>query len=294
MSRFDRRDAGSPSRGMLSPAPDWAGMVEVAGQRVAVDVRGPNPSLLLVNGIGGGRPMWGPLRRALPADVGTISYDAPGCGDSEPARGPLSVCDQARIAAGVVRAVGASQVDVLGFSFGGMVAQQLAREEPDLVRRVVLVATGCGVGSVPGTPLAYAILASPQLLRSPAYLHHVSPYVFGGRHGRRSSDLRRLGFQHRVDSSSYLGQLHAGMSWTSLPWLRELSQPTLVMTGDHDPLVPSANAQLMAGLMPDAQVHVVRGGGHLLVVDSVEQVAPVIDGFLRFAEVDDVRTDVPA
>src|SRR5215218_6285278 len=183
--------------------------------------------------------MWCPLRRALPADVGTISYEAPGCGESEPARGPLSVCDHARIAAGVVRAVGAREVDVLGFSFGGMVAQQLAREEPDLVRRLVLVATGCGVGSVPGTLLAYAILASPHLMRSPAYLHHVSPYVFGGRPHLR--DLRRLGFRHRVDSASYLGQLHAGMSWTSLPWLRGLRQPALVLAGDDDPLVPAAN-----------------------------------------------------
>jgi poly(3-hydroxyoctanoate) depolymerase len=279
---------------VLSAAPDWAGVVEVEGQRVAVDVRGPNPSLLLVNGIGGGRPLWGPLRRALPPDVGTITYDAPGCGDSEPARKPLSMCDQARIAAGVVRAVGARQVDVLGFSFGGMVAQQLARDEPGLVRRLVLVATGCGIGSVPGTPLAYAILASPQLMASPQYLRHMAPYVFGGRHGLRGRDLRRLGFQRQIDSGSYLGQLHASMSWTSLPWLRGLQQPTLVLAGDQDPLVPSANARLMADLMPRAQVHVVRGGGHLLVVDSLDQVAPRIDGFLRFGRQDAVPDDVPA
>jgi pimeloyl-ACP methyl ester carboxylesterase len=67
-----------------------------------------------------------------------------------------------------------------------------------------------------------------------------------------------------------------------------------VLAGDHDRLVPAANARRMAALMLPAQVHVVRGGGQLLVVDSVDHVAPVIDGFLRLGEEDAAADAVPA
>ncbi len=271
-------------------------MVDAGGHRIAVDVRGEDPSLLLVNGVGGGRALWGPLRAALPRDLGTIAYDAPGCGDSDAARGPLSVRDQARVAADVVRALGVRRVDVLGFSFGGMVAQQLAHDAPDRVRRLVLVATACGVGSVPGSPLAYALLASPQLLRSQASVLQVSPYIFGGSVGRRRDAVRRHVelFRHRVDTASYLGQLHAGMVWTSLPWLAQVRQPTLVVAGDDDPLVPVGNVTLLTKLLPHAQAHLVRGGGHLMLIDSVDEVAPVIHGFLAPGWEATSRADVPA
>ena len=78
------------------------------------------------------------------------------------------MCDHARIAAGVARAVGTQEIDVLGFSFGGMVAQQLARDEPDLVRRLALVATGCGL-----TPSAEAM---PQSVTTGPGVRPASPY----------------------------------------------------------------------------------------------------------------------
>ena len=100
----------------------WSGVLDVGEHRLAVDLRGDPPSLLLLNGVGRGHGLWGPLRRALPADLRTVAFDAPGCGASPPASRPLSVPHQARLAAGVARALGLERLDVLGFSFGGMVA----------------------------------------------------------------------------------------------------------------------------------------------------------------------------
>ena len=261
----------------------WTGVLDVDGHELAVDVRGDAPSLLLLNGVGGSRGLWEPLRAALPAGLGTVAFDAPGCGASRPAHRPLSVADQAALAAGVARELGLDRLDVLGFSFGGMVAQQLAFDEPGLVRRLVLVSSGFGVGSWPGSALALTLLALPHLLFSPATEVAVAPWVFGGRAVTRASRSarRRALAGSPVHLPSYAGQLVAGAAWSSLPWLASLRQRTLLLAGDGDPLVPVGNATVMAALIRRAQLHRVAGGGHLVLVDQADEVADAVAAFLR-------------
>ncbi|GAB7191929.1 poly(3-hydroxyalkanoate) depolymerase [Kineococcus sp. NUM-3379] len=256
------------------------GTVQVGRNTVTADVHEGDTYLLLVNGVGGGRALWEPLRAALPPGIGTIAFDAPGCGASAPARYPLSIREQARIAAAVLEWAGVESADVLGFSFGGMVAQQLAHDAPQTVRRLVLVGTGVGVGSVPGSPLAYALLTVPHMADG-NWLRTFGPFLFGGRVAVQP-DLDALArrFAQPVDVLSYLGQLQAATLWSSLPWFSRLEQPVLVLAGDLDPLVPVANACLMASLRPRTELHVVRGGGHLVLLDSTEEVAEVLTGFL--------------
>ena len=66
----------------------------------------------------------------------------------------------------------------------------------------------------------------------------------------------------------YLGQLYAVSGWSSLPWLHTLRQPTLVLAGDDDPIIPLVNARMMAWRIPDARLHVVQGGGHLFFLEQ--------------------------
>ncbi|PPK92306.1 pimeloyl-ACP methyl ester carboxylesterase [Kineococcus xinjiangensis] len=256
-------------------------LLEIGHHRVAVDVTEGESPLLLLNGVGGGRAMWEPLREQLPPGIATIAYDAPGCGASPPANAPLSIHDQARIAAGVLARLGVARADVLGFSFGGMVAQQLARDVPGAVRRLVLVATGVGVGSVPGSALAYALLTLPQMA-DPNWMRSAAPHLFGGRLARRPADLERYArrYAQPVHPASYAGQLQAALLWSSLPWLSRLRAPALVLTGGEDPLVPVCNATLLGALLPQARVHVVRGAGHLLLLEAAAEAAAAIGGFL--------------
>ncbi|HYB47726.1 MAG TPA: alpha/beta fold hydrolase, partial [Streptosporangiaceae bacterium] len=71
--------------------------------------------------------------------------------------------------------------------------------------------------------------------------------------------------------------------WTSLPCLWTIRQPTLVIAGDDDPVTPLVNHRVIAALIPRARLHTVRGGGHLVLLDSADQVGPVIADFLREA-----------
>jgi pimeloyl-ACP methyl ester carboxylesterase len=79
----------------------------------------------------------------------------------------------------------------------------------------------------------------------------------------------------------YASQLIAGAAWTSLPWLGRIRAPTLVLAGDQDPIVPPRNARILAHRIPSARLEVVRGAGHLLVIDRAEHCAAVIAGFLE-------------
>ena len=82
----------------------------------------------------------------------------------------------------------------------------------------------------------------------------------------------------------YLGQLYAITGWTSLPWLRRLRQPTLVLAGDDDPIVPLVNGRILAHLIPDASLHVVPGGGHLFLLGDPAAVARDVADFLATAD----------
>ena len=90
--------------------------------------------------------------------------------------------------------------------------------------------------------------------------------------------------QSRVGSPrGYLYQLTAGAGWTSLPFLPLLRQPTLILSGDDDPLIPLANARLLRLLIPDSRLHIYNGG-HLGLVTEASELAPVVDTFLAAAD----------
>lgn len=257
-------------------------MLSVRGHRIRVSVEGTGRPLLLVNGIGANLELWNPLRAHLPGRQ-TIAFDAPGTGRSSTPSLPLSLSEHARIALQLLDELGHSRVDVLGYSLGGAVAQELALLAPQRARRLVLAATTCGWGGVPGNPLALALLASPWRYYSPTFFRWAAPLIAGGRGARDATFLDQEPRRRAASPPSplgYLYQLSAAMCWSSRPWVGLLRQPTLVVAGTRDHVVPVANAYLLHSLLPNASVHVVRGGGHMFLLDSPAEVGPSITGFL--------------
>ena len=117
--------------------------------RVTVENRGAGRPLLLINGIGATGDLFDPFREHM-ADRETIAFDAPGVGGSPTPLLPYSMRQLAGTVAGLVDELGHEQVDVLGLSWGGALAQALARWHPNVVHRLILTATMPGVTSVPG------------------------------------------------------------------------------------------------------------------------------------------------
>jgi len=258
--------------------------VEADGLRLRVAVRGEGQPLLLLMGIGGNLDMWRPFEDRLDSThVQTITVDAPGTGGSEPYRLPRRMPGLARTMIRLLDVLGYSTVDVLGVSFGGVLAQQLAHQAPHRVRRLVLAATGPGLGGVPGSPRVLLRLATPRRYTQPDYFRRIAGDIYGGG-VRRDPDAVLHGsparFARAPSAAGYLAQLYAIAGWTSLPWLARLRPPTLVLAGDDDPIVPLVNGRLLARLIPDATLRVVEGGGHLFLLERPAEMADLVSRFV--------------
>ena len=265
---------------MSSPRTEF---VPVDGLRLRVVRHGDGPPLVLINGLGAPAEMWRPLVRHL-ADYELIAFDMPGCGLSSTPRLPLGMRALAGIVATVVQRIGHSRAHVLGYSLGGLVAQELAYRHPGSVDRLVLCSTTPGFPSLPPGPLAAWLMLTPSRYIDRDAARMIVPVIAGGRTSRDRDVLdanlpERLA--HAPSLLGYLNQLYAAGSFSSHPWIRCIKQHTLVMAGDDDPLVPVPNARYLAWAIPDARLQLMRGAGHLMLVDEPRPAARAIRRFLQ-------------
>ena len=157
--------------------------VRVGALRLRISRHGHGPPLLLLGGLGNSLSVWDNLVGELP-DLDTIAVDAPGTGSSSDPVLPLSMAQLAALYASLTRSLGLDQVSVLGLSFGGAVAQQLACQSTGMVRRLVLCGTGPGIGGPSGSAAALQELASPARYFSASQSKRVTPVIYGGRFSR--------------------------------------------------------------------------------------------------------------
>ena len=238
------------------------------------------PPLLIFNGIGQNIEVLRPLIRALP-DRRIITYDVPGTGSSDTPLLPWRFSEHARLAMNLLQSLNVNEASILGISWGGSLAQQFARRYPTHTTRLILAATGPGQIMVPGRISAYFRMANLRRFWDPGYLDSVSEHIYGGSVREDASHLEGHGRRSRAPSRrGYFYQALALVGWSSLPWLRKLQQPTLVIHGDADPLIPELNARLMTALLPNARLEVIDCG-HLFLLTRLEKIVPLIDGFLR-------------
>jgi poly(3-hydroxyalkanoate) depolymerase len=263
--------------------------IVVAGRQLRVAVRrgdGTRVPLLMFNGIGASLDLLQPFVDALDRSLEVIRFDVPGVGGSPLPAIPYRFSGLCRLTARMLDALGYDEaVDVLGISWGGGVAQHFALSQRGLCRRLVLVATATGAIMVPARPEVLLRMATPRRYLDPGYLRQVAPVLYGGSARTEPDRVSAMMHDHsRVGSPrGYLYQLAAGAGWTSLPFLPLLRQPTLILAGDDDPLIPLANARLLRLLIPNSRLHVYNGG-HLGLVTEAAELAPVVDGFLTTAD----------
>lgn len=237
------------------------------------------PPLLIFNGIGASMELLAPFIEAIP-DTGVITFDVPGAGDSQAPLLPWRLSSHARLATTIMRRLDVSTVNVLGVSWGGALAQQFARQYPERTGRLILAATSPGQIMVPAKPAVLLKMAHIRRYRDPGYMRSIAGDIYGGSlrkdHaalGRHTANLRR------PNERGYYYQILAGLGWSSLCWLHKLKQPTLILQGEDDPIIPRLNGKVLARLIPDARLITVDCG-HLFLLTRAWELAPVITEFL--------------
>jgi len=246
--------------------------VEAAGTAFAYRSLGPGSSVpaVLLNHWGANLDNFDPrIVEGLAADRPVYTLDYRGIGRSG-GEAPLTVAAMATDTIATIRALGLDQVDLIGFSLGGFITQQILFDAPDLVRRAVLAGTGPAggtgierVGAVSWPRIAKAMLT----FREPQF-YLFFPSSAAGRRAARAF-LARLKERTKdrdkaVSPRAFLRQLKAITAWgRQAPQpLDTIRKPVLIANGDHDIMVPSENSTDMARRISGAELVLYPDAGH--------------------------------
>jgi pimeloyl-ACP methyl ester carboxylesterase len=237
---------------------------------------------MLLMGIGGHLDMWQPLTEWLP-DRTLISFDFPGTGASSLPWFPPTMTHCALFVRLLMRRLRIPRADVLGYSWGGLLAQQLAAQHPRVVGKLVLACTGPGVVCVPAGLRVAAHLLTPRRYYSPAYLKKIAADTYGGRF-RHDLDLVDIEVSRRMNNpptwAGYVFQLIASSTFSTFVIAPLIRNSVLVLGGNDDPIVNTKNQLILHRILKRSQLEIIDGAGHLVLCDSPEIAGPVIENFL--------------
>jgi poly(3-hydroxyalkanoate) depolymerase len=258
--------------------------IRVLGHEVRVAVRpgtGAGPPLLVCNGIGASLELLQPFVDRVDPRIEVVRFDVPGVGGSPTPKSPYNFALLACFVGRLLDELGYDRFDALGISWGGGLAQQLAFQDPRRCRRLVLVSTGTGMLMVPARLSVLSKMLTLRRYRDPEYAKAIAPELYGGRMRRQPDEVRRVLYEpERLGArTGYYLQLLAGVGWTSLPALPLIRQPTLILAGNDDPMIPLVNARIMHSLLPNGSLHIFDDG-HLGLLTAADELGPLVSRFL--------------
>jgi pimeloyl-ACP methyl ester carboxylesterase len=244
---------------------------------------------------------WDPaVTDGLAHDREVILFDNAGISSSS-GEVPNSIEEMAANAAAFIRAVGLTQVDVLGFSLGGLVAQELALAEPELVRRLILLGTGprSGEGMASLTPEAQTIFGARydepdhlwlKVFFTPSDVSQAAGRAYLKRFRRRVDDRGP-----EVSDKVAPAQIEALAKWGAprknpFEYLKAIAQPTLVVNGDSDVIIYSVNSWTLQQHLPNAQLILYPDANHGSQYQYTERFVQHVSLFLSE---EDARASAP-
>lgn len=256
-------------------------MEQVDGRNLRVaywqaEEKSDKPPLLFFNGIGANIEAMAPLAEMLP-DRDFLTFDMPGVGGSPEPLVPYNAWMMGRISEQLLDRYGMNQVDVMGVSWGGAMAQQFTLQNGPRVRRLILAATTAGMLMVPGNPKALAKMADPRRYLDPNFMRKHFNTLYGGSDGGSEGHIGRI---KPPSKTGYFYQLLAMLGWTSAPFLPFMKHQTLIMMGGDDQIVPVANGHFLKMLIPNSELFIIEDGGHLFMLSHVEESIAAIRNFL--------------
>lgn len=253
--------------------------VIIDGRRMAYDeVSPPNPkgTVLLLTGFGSNRLSWYRQLEVFGRSYRTIALDYRDTGDSNLATAPYTIGDLADDAVAVLKALSIQHAHIVGISMGGFVALQIALRHPELVDKLVLIATSAGGGAhIPPNPEMMAQLGQLDLQMEVGergrrtYAKIAAPGYFES-HPEDWDRVAEIARYHPYSQAVYFRQLQAGMTHDVSGQLDRIQAPTLVVHGEVDPLVVPENGRYLAQHIKGARLLLYPNTGHILIIERAE------------------------
>jgi pimeloyl-ACP methyl ester carboxylesterase len=278
--------------------------VHVGDIDVGYKMFGKGDPILLIQGLGGSMNSWHPsILKELSSNHTVIIFDNRGVGNTTTGTKQFSIQQFANDTVGLLDGLKIQKANVLGFSMGSFIAQQLAVTHPEKINRLLLVGSSCGgKESIPQSPenlklgekIASSIVNNTPI--EPQEMKTAISWAYGPTWIKLHPNLletipTNLTSKDLVPSNiplnAYIQHTNAVQNWKSTNWsgvcsqLTKISQPTLVLTGTEDGSIPGpANSIIIAGKIPGAWLVQIPAAGHSVMDQYPAEVAEILNTFL--------------
>lgn len=263
----------------------YVGAVETVsanGLEVAYERAGEGLPLVLVHGAAQDARAWRPQLSALADELTVVAWDEPGAGRSSDLPPDFGLADYADCLAALIEALALGPAHVAGLSWGGTVAQELYRRHPELVRTLIMVDTYAGwKGSLPEHEVRARVAGAREMLAAPP--EEFDPTLPGLFAGEPPPELVPLLDEMAAD-------VRPASLGTQLPLMAEADQrdllprievPTLLVWGERDARSPLHVARQFEDAIPDTELVVIPGAGHLSQLERPERFNAAVRAFCR-------------
>ena len=259
----------------------------VNGTSLAFNVRGSGPPLVLIMGYRLNSAAWpAEFVEGLAERFALVLIDNRGTGLSDKPTSGYAISNMADDVIGMMDYLGITQANVLGYSMGGAIAQELVCHHPERVSSLVLFATLCG-----GPSAAYA---GPNAMRTMSNLEGMTPaeaarriwavtYEPGYLAANRDKIERQMRLEIENPTPLHAAdlQFQALVDFDSSKALPDVRARTLIVTGDRDQLIPPRNSEVLAELIPEARLTVLRGHGHRAIWEAPKRCVALVADFIE-------------
>ncbi|NML54801.1 alpha/beta hydrolase [Streptomyces sp. R302] len=256
--------------------------VQVNGLGIAYDRVGEGPPVLFLHGAAADARVWRPQFDALADAFTVVAWDEPGAGRSSDVPKPFGLADYAHCLAAVVESLRLGPVHIAGLSWGGTVALEFYRHHADRVRTLILVDTYAGwEGSLPAEEVRARVEGARQMLAAPrGGFDPTLPGLFAGSPPAAYVPLLEA-MAAAVRPETLRSQLSLMAETDQRDLLPTVSAPTLLLWGEQDVRSPLAVARQFQEAIPDAELVVIPGAGHVSNLERPEEFNRAVRDFCR-------------
>lgn len=258
--------------------------VQNGGIRIAYQRNGSGPVVVFLHGIGGNRTNWQDQLSAFGDDYLAIAWDARGYGDSEDPAETLAFSQFAEDLKCLLDQVGAEKAHLVGLSMGGMIAQDFYARYPERVATLVLVGTSSGFCILTAQAQEEFLRARLAPLEQGRTLKQIAPQLIDSLVGPNATAAARaqlLGSLEALRTGPYKQALRAILSTDFRALLPRINVPTLVIVGSCDKVLPPPASEALAAAIPNAELVVLDGVGHLSNIEAPEIFNATLRRFLQ-------------
>ena len=258
----------------------------VNGIRIYYEEQGQGEPLILINGLAFPMDLWFAQIRELAKNFRVIALDNRGIGRSDKPDEEYSIPLMASDAVGLLKARGIAKAHVVGLSMGGFISQEIALAYPDVVNRLVLVATGMGGARSQELGRPFWEKATAAITgKSPADVYRTDMTLmaapgFAENHPDLLDQSVALRMKHPQPLFAFLRQYAACSVFDNNSRAQNISQPTLIILGKDDPLFPIELADDFRDKLPAAKMIIYENCGHAILLEKADQLSCDIREFL--------------